>query len=75
MQSKHLSHGAGECPCDADADAAHDISISSTTYVDILAAFLHMPPQSRKLKAKSAHTPWVQFSVSCQCMLARRTRV
>ena len=32
------------------ADAAHDLSISSTTYVDILAAFLHMPPQSMKSK-------------------------
>ena len=25
--------------------------------------------------AMSAHTPWVQFSVSCECMLAHRTRV
>ena len=25
--------------------------------------------------ALSAHTPWVQFSVSCQCMLAHRIRV
>ena len=59
------------------AHAAHDISISSTTYVDILAAFTHASAkyEIRVRKAKSAHTPWVQFSVSCQCMLARRTRV
>ena len=25
--------------------------------------------------ALSGHTPWVQSSVSCQCMLAHRTRV